>query len=387
MSGRLPHRLIGVGLGVGIAAAFIAWHGRHTGARATGPGARLLPENTGAIRAIAIQYTPESAGTVLPAYRALLRQMAPDVVAYVICGDADAGRDFAHAVASWGLPRPERFRYVSVGAPITTWCKDRFLVAAPGAEDSRATLITQQAGAGEWGARTNDWLVAPALARHESARFAAVELPLRFDAGDLLATEGCLFVSDALWEKNRGVTVRSRAELLAKLKSLFDRRIVWLGGEPGAVPDHHIGMYVAPMDGETALVGDAELGKQLWEELPEPARADLAGERAPDFSEAKLAVFRSAAQQLRSEGFRVVSLPLVPFADSKVFLTYTNGVFETRDGTRVVYMPTCGIPVLDEAARRAYAAEGFAVRRIPARDLFPHRGTIGCLVNVLERAV
>jgi hypothetical protein len=75
----------------------------------------------------------------------------------------------------------------------------------------------------------------------------------------------------------------------------------------------------------------------------------------------------------------------VPFHDPKTFITYTNGVFETRDGVRIVYMPWYDWPALDEAARATYASLGYRVHPVPVRALYPLRGTIGCLINVLAR--
>jgi len=48
-------------------------------------------------------------------------------------------------------------------------------------------------------------------------------------------------------------------------------------------------------------------------------------------------------------------------------------------------VPKLGVPDLDRAAFAVYEAEGFAVRSLDVRKVYPHHGTLGCLVNVLAR--
>ena len=90
------------------------------------------------------------------------------------------------------------------------------------------------------------------------------------------------------------------------------------------------------------------------------------------------------ARELSQVGFRVVRIPTVPF-DDKTYFAYTNGVFETRGGRRIAWVPTFDLPVLDQAALAVYAELGWEARPVPSRSAYPYHGTIGCLVNVLAR--
>jgi hypothetical protein len=74
----------------------------------------------------------------------------------------------------------------------------------------------------------------------------------------------------------------------------------------------------------------------------------------------------------------------VAFLD-KTYMAYTNGVYETRGGARVAWMPTFDLPELDARARAVYESLGWTVKPVRARGLYPFHGTIGCLVNVLAR--
>jgi len=99
-----------------------------------------------------------------------------------------------------------------------------------------------------------------------------------------------------------------------------------------------------------------------------------------------LARYDRAERDLVQAGFRVVRIPTVPF-DDKTYFAYTNGVYEMLPGAngKHAYVPTFGVPVLDEAAVQVYRDEGWVVHAVPARSAFPFHGTLGCLVNVLER--
>jgi hypothetical protein len=66
-------------------------------------------------------------------------------------------------------------------------------------------------------------------------------------------------------------------------------------------------------------------------------------------------------------------------------VTYTNALFATEGGRPVVYLPTYRLPRLDEAAAGLYRSLGYAVRPIDVSAIYRNNGSLGCLVNVLER--
>ena len=148
-------------------------------------------------------------------------------------------------------------------------------------------------------------------------------------------------------------------------------RVAWLRG----APDHHITMYAMPLDERTVVVGDPALGRRLCAGDVEDA----------DFSAAAAAPFLRAAADLEALGFRVVRIPLAPTRLPRVYVTYTNVIMDQRGGRTTVYMPTYGLPRLDAAAARTWASLGAEVKPVPVQSIYRFRGTIGCLVNVLER--
>lgn len=356
----MRNRLIGVAIGLVIAVGIVALHARQIGYQRP----RLLSEIYGPMRVIAIQYTRDAAEFTGPCYRSFLSQMNPDTRVIVVCGDEADQKSFEDEVER-RLPSPREIETVIVGKPITTWCKDRFLVGM----GRPAELYHPPSEATSLSTRTNDALVAPALARSFSDRLRAVEVPLKFDAGDILPAGSRIIVSDTLWRKNE-----KPVRFEAGLKRMFGMDVIWLKD----VPDHHIGMFAAPLDEETMVVGDPHLGKKLWSREAERALGK------PDFSEVATAPFERAANQLENAGFRIIRAPLVVLGP-KTYVSYTNGVFETRGRYKIVYMPSYGVKAVDDAGRIAYESAGWEVRPIPVRTVYKFRGTIGCLVNVLER--
>jgi hypothetical protein len=246
-------------------------------------------------------------------------------------------------------------------------------------------VIPPRPRAGE-GSRPSDWDIVPAVAAALPAAFAVRQLPIAFDAGDFAITKSRVLFDVNLFTRNRARGYRSAAELRDGVSTLLGRDVVMLGTEPGDVPRHHMSMYMALLDGGVALVGDPEAGARLV------GRGYVPGETSPetneplraDFSPETKARFERAAADLTASGFRVVRIPTVPF-DDKTYFAYTNGVYETRAGRRVAWVPHFGVPAIDDAARTVYEQLGWNVVPVSVRALYRHHGTIGCLVNVLSR--
>jgi hypothetical protein len=135
-----------------------------------------------------------------------------------------------------------------------------------------------------------------------------------------------------------------------------------------------------------ALVGDPRAAIDLVgrDFAPGAISPDTGELLRADFSDASIARFDRAARDLAAAGFAVERIPVVPF-DDKTYITYTNGVYETKGGARVVYLPQYGIARMDAVAREKYAALGWSVKPVRVEAPWPYHGTIGCLVNVLAR--
>jgi len=145
-------------------------------------------------------------------------------------------------------------------------------------------------------------------------------------------------------------------------------------------------MYMTPLTKNQVLVGDPAAARAIVGEGFKPGESSLeTGEPfTADFSPTMLARFKRAKDDLVARGFEVTSIVNVPF-DDKTYFAYTNGVFEVRGGRRIAYVPAYDVPALDESAHATYRRLGWEVIPIHVRGLFAYHGTIGCVVNVLER--
>jgi hypothetical protein len=279
-----------------------------------------------------------------------------------------------------------RTRVVEVQGPISVWSKDRALVMAPDAQATRTGLVIPVPPDARWKERANDWRTLQQVAEAMPDRFYVRQLPLEFDAGDFDVAGGQVLVDDNLVAKNRARGVGDVTQLRKLLEGMLARPVSVLGTADGDVPRHHMSMYMAALDGHVALVGDPRAGRDVVGEAYAPGEVDPdTGEplRA-DFSDATIARFDRAAADLAAAGWRVARIPEVPFLD-KTYMAYTNGVYETRDGAKVAWMPVFGIDELDARARAVYEGLGWKVRPVRARAMYALHGTIGCLVNVLAR--
>jgi hypothetical protein len=275
---------------------------------------------------------------------------------------------------------------VEVPGPISVWSKDRALVLAPAEDSPRTGLVIPVPPDARWKERANDWRTLAHVAEAMPDRFYVRQLPLEFDAGDFDVVGGKVLVDDNLVTKNRSRGVGNVDELRKLLGDMLARPIEVLGAADGDVPRHHMSMYMAALDNGVALVGDPRAAQEVVGKsyVPGELDPDTGEPLRADFSDAMVARFERAAADLTAAGWRVVRIPEVPFLD-KTYMAYTNGVYETRAGARIAWMPTFDLPELDARARALYESLGWTVRPVRVRRLYPLHGTIGCLVNVLAR--
>jgi hypothetical protein len=388
---RLSAVAAGVVLGLSLAAAALVWRGRRSiQAPAAFTPAPLLSEASGALASVAMHYVPNLEGFVEPTYTDFLRAAAPDLRVVIVMGRDPTGGSAAKLRAFLQRIDPSgslsaRAQIVEVSGPISTWSKDRALVTAAPQSGGPAMLIEPSEPPGDWVERHNDWLSVPEIARASSGRFTANVAALDFDAGDFMVDGGRLIVDTNLLEKNRHRAVWDAADLGRRLGLLFGMPVTVLGRDFGDTPRHHLAMYMTTLDAGVALVGDPTEARNVVGDSWRPGdQSESGAPLAPDFSPATTARFERAADELTRAGMRVERVVNVPF-DDKTYLSYTNGVFETRDGRRIAYVPVYGFRPLDSAARAIYERLGWEVRPVRVRSTYPHHGTIGCLVNVLSR--
>jgi hypothetical protein len=333
---------------------------------------RLVAEDASApLKQIAIHYSPGSDRVALGVWMQLFAVLPPSVDVEVEVG---AAPDFPRFLSLVHPEHPERFHPVVVGAPITTWSRDRY--AALVDDSGHGSILAPPRIETPFVARAGDAKSPTAISRALYDRDPHVS-NIVFEGGDLAATPRWIFADVNLAARNLGRADADRASVERELGHRFGQQIIWLGNAVGDVPRHHIMMYMVPLDDDTIAVGDIRAGLALLDK-----HADL----PLDDPEVEAARFDRAAALVQMRGFKVVRVPALVLAGAGSYVTYTNALFD-RDaqGKRVVYMPTYSLPALDAAARAFYEAQGFVVHPIDVTPIYHLNGSLGCLVNVLAR--
>lgn len=344
------------GIAAGVAAsALIALL---VGATSTQPRAALVPEDaSGRLQRIAIHYTPAMDDQAMPVWKQLFLALPDDVQVEVA---VPSQRDYDRFIRGVGAAR--RFHPVIVGHPITTWSRDRMA-----ALDDGHVLAPPRVGTPS-GERAGDWDVPFAIAKAHGDRPRLSDVV--FEGGDLAASAHRIFADANLVTHNLGRGDATPAHLKASLEHTFRQELIWLGDAVGDVPEHHIMMYMVPLDDTHALVGDVRMGM---------------GSRAAHDATDHAAQFERVAKELEAHGIAVTRIPVVVLPGAGSYVTYTNALFDRRDGKKVVYLPTYREPVLDAQARAIYERLGYAVVPIDVSSIYTLNGSLGCLVNVLAR--
>jgi hypothetical protein len=371
--------LLGLVLGAGCVLALVWAHGRYAppAGRTLAPVGLHVREDGGALRAVVIHYAPDAASLAQQTYRDLLRALPADVAVHVACATETDCAAFRQSLAAAGVPHLERLRPVIVGVEITTWSRDRFAAKALAVPGHLEVLVPPRAET-PFEPRAGDGVVPFAVAR--ALRAPARTATFAFEGGDLASTATHLFADVNLLGRNEGRGPATRAELVAALRAEFRQEVVLLGEQPGDVPQHHIMMYVAPLGGRRVLVGDVAAGLRLLDADP-AARATVPADRTP----ATAARFETAARALAAAGFEVARAPVVVLEGGGSYVTYTNALFATEGGRAVVYLPTYALAGLDRAATAQYRKLGYEVRPVDVSAIYRQNGSLGCLVNVVER--
>ena len=330
------------------------------------PLPRLVPETaSGALQRIAIHYVPAQDAQALPVWQQLFRVLPPSVKVVVAVERAE---DFTQFLAHMRGTRTERFSSAIVGHAITTWSRDRMA-----ALEAPAGILSPPRVSTSSGRRAGDWDAPFAITR--SVYDATPRIAnLVFEGGDLAASRTYVFADANLIGRNLARGDATRAHLEDVLAHTFSQKVIWLGDNPGEIPEHHIMMYMVPLDEHRVLVGDPRLGH----ELAPAVDADAAFED-------HVARFDHVASLLTAQGFAVTRIPVVVLPGAGSYVTYTNALFDRDESGPIVYLPTYGIPELDDTASDLYASLGYRVIEIDVSTIYRLNGSLGCLVNVMSR--
>ncbi|MDD4889024.1 MAG: agmatine deiminase family protein [Phycisphaerae bacterium] len=351
------------------------------------PAFSPLPEDRGRMSRVVMHYHPRVGEAVASIYRQFLSAAGPNVeVVWVVNAQADLDDLQKRLGAAWPAGRS---RAVLMGKEVSTWSKDRCLtLTAP--SDERRTLLLAPARQLTWSPlRTNDQEAPHRQALDFADQFICRGLDADFDGGDFLITTRHAFASSLVLAKNPPSAGRfaSADDVRKYLARELRCELTWLGDTPDDVPPHHIGMFLTVI-GQIAFVGDVQLARRIAASQPdvEAALSVAGGEASAEFEGTLQSQLGRVAGQMRSLGYRVVRVPVLPSATTRAWFAYNNGIVETRDGQTIFYMPTFGAPSLDMIAAGVFQNAGCRVVPIDCSTIWPMGGSLHCLVNVVSRA-
>jgi hypothetical protein len=337
------------------------------------PKAQLVPDTQGSLSEISIHYCAGFHAASSATLAGLLSQLEPDVRVNVVV-EAQSEFEKLKLFLDSDTESCPRLYPIVTGFPISPWSKDRYgtMVTRHGP----ALCVPHPDIAGRRISAAGDGAVPGLLARKG---LELRHLPFRFDGGDLIASPDHIFMAANCLARNQPYDQEGRRRLVAEMGAAFGKSIVVLGKSPTDVPAHHIGMYLTPLDNKTIMVGDPDWGQRVYSQITANPPETLTGEGLG------LAPFRYVRQALEAKGFNVIPIPLVVTPRAQVYITYNNGILETRAGKRIFYMPTYDIPHLDDMAAAVYERHGITVKRVPVANLYRHTGSLRCLVGIMSR--
>jgi N-dimethylarginine dimethylaminohydrolase len=337
------------------------------------PREPLVAEDaSGHLRRIAIHYVSGMDRRAMPVWDQLFAVLPGDIAIEVVVTDAADLGHFLALLRADGVPHLDRFHAVVTGQPLTTWSRDRMAaLAGPGDGSVLAPPRIPTASA----ARAGDWS-APFALSHDVYDRPPTIASFVFEGGDLAASAHHVFADINLAGRNLGRGDATRAHLEAVLGRTFTQDVVWLGDSPGEVPEHHIMMYMVPLDDHRVLIGDVRRGMQL-------AAGTIPADDAVAVHAAR---FDRVAELLAARGFDVRRVPVVVLPGAGSYVTYTNALFDRDAAGPIVYLPTYDAPALDAEATRIYQQLGYRVVPIDVSSIYTLNGSLGCLVNVMARA-
>ena len=350
--------------------------------------AGVVPDNTGTIAEILLQYDPDVDDGLAPLYRDLFAVLPVDVAVTVICPSEEAVLMFLGTYRRPAMAGGRELRVIDAGLPISIWARDRLI-----ARQDRALVTSQPPFIPVRSAEYEDFrdneLVVGELLPMARLALRGEQAGFHLEGGNVVSNRRHVFLGANVLAENSGVSV---GELDAGLRHLSEREYLLLGNADGRVPWLHADMYLTPVSEELVLVASTFLGADLaglpcgeTEYATESADAEplLELDACPD--EAMEDRLDDVVSQLAEEGYRVDRLPALAETVESWMLTYNNVLMEERGGRRIVYMPYYGVSALDEAAASAYEREGLEVRPVDVRGVYRLGGALRCTVNVLRR--
>jgi agmatine/peptidylarginine deiminase len=212
------------------------------------------------------------------------------------------------------------------------------------------------------------------------------------DGGNTIATKNHLFLGIYALKEAKEYYNQDPNEIVKMLMKRFpNQKLVIIGNEKQ--PVFHIDMALSILkdnDNEkVAALADPDLTIELINKLfsdNEKIYRNYTKEKIiknlEDYKKTYFDELKDIEFKLKQEGFKVKKMPFIPlYVNDTDCLTYNNMLL---DGNKI-YLPSYGIPKLEEEVKKILEEEGFKVVFINWKKNIRLHGAIHCITNVIDR--
>jgi agmatine/peptidylarginine deiminase len=279
---------------------------------------------------------------------------------------------------------------IQVNYSPTIWARD-FLQVFVNYQQNKEDITTAKPNRNPGYETRPDKQVAKTLSENLGTKYEELKgFPM--DGGNTIATKNHLFLGMYALKEAKEHYNQDPNEIVKMLMKRFpNQKLIIIGKEKQ--PAFHIDMFLSILkdnDNEkVAALADLDLTIELINKLfsdnekiyghytKEKIIKNLEDYKKTYFDELKDIEFK-----LKQEGFKVKKMPFIPlYVNDKDCLTYNNMLL---DGNKI-YLPSYGIPKLEEKVKKILEEEGFEVVFINWKKNIRLLGAIHCITNVIDR--
>jgi agmatine/peptidylarginine deiminase len=279
---------------------------------------------------------------------------------------------------------------IQVNYSPTMWARD-FLQVFVNYQQNKEDITTAKPNRNPWYEKRPDKQVAKTLSENLGTKYEELKgFPM--DGGNTIATKNHLFIGMYALKEAKEHYNQDPNEIVKMLMKRFpNQKLVIIGKEKQ--PVFHIDMALSILkdnDNEkVAALADPDLTIELINKLfsdKEKIYGHYTKEKIiknlEDYKKTYFAELKDIELKLKQEGFKVKKMPFIPLqVDESNCLTYNNMLL---DGNKI-YLPSYGIPKLEEEVKKILEEEGFKVIFINWKENIRLKGAIHCITNVIDR--
>jgi agmatine/peptidylarginine deiminase len=212
------------------------------------------------------------------------------------------------------------------------------------------------------------------------------------DGGNTIATKNHLFLGMYALKEAKEYYNQDPNEIVKMLMKRFpNQKLIIIGKEKQ--PVFHIDMALSILkdngNEKVAALADPDLTIELINKLFSD-NEKIYGyytkrkiiKNLEDYKKTYFAELKDIEFKLKQEGFKVKKMPFIPlYVNDRDCLTYNNMLL---DGNKI-YLPSYGIPKLEEEVKKILEEEGFKVVFRDWKENIRLNGAIHCITNVIDR--